>query len=61
MLNIQQIRVALKEVNLSTCSKETGIHYQQVWRIASGIDSNPQYRTLEKLSDWVESQEDVPQ
>lgn len=61
MLNIKQIRAALKDVNLSTCARETGIHYQQVWRIATGVDNNPQYRTLEKLSDWVESQEDTPQ
>jgi transcriptional regulator with XRE-family HTH domain len=61
MLNIKQIRKALKEVNLSTCAKEAGIHYQQVWRIANGIDVNPQYKTLEKLSDWVESQEDITQ
>lgn len=61
MLNIHQIREALKAANLSTAAKETGIHYQQVWRIASGIDTNPQYRTLEKLSDWVESQADVDQ
>ena len=56
MLNIHQIREALKGANLSTAAKETGIHYQQVWRISNGIDNNPQYRTLEKLSDWVESQ-----
>lgn len=61
MLNIKQIREALKDSSLSDCSKETGIHYQQIWRIASGIDTNPQYRTLEKLSDWVEAQQDVNQ
>lgn len=59
MLNIHQIREALKDASLSDCSKETGIHYQQVWRIASGIDTNPQYRTLEKLSAWVESRNDT--
>jgi transcriptional regulator with XRE-family HTH domain len=61
MLNIKQIKEALKTASLSTCAKETGIHYQQVWRIASGIDTNPQYRTLEKLSDWVEAQGDIQQ
>jgi len=61
MLNLEQIRQALKTANLSTCAKETGIHYQQVWRIATGIDKNPQYRTLEKLSYWVEAQADVKQ
>ena len=61
MLNLEQIRLALKTANLSTCAKETGIHYQQVWRISAGIDVNPQYKTLEKLSDWIESQEDIPQ
>lgn len=55
MLNLQQIKAALKSANLSTVAKETGIHYQQVWRISNGIDVNPQYKTLEKLSDWVEA------
>lgn len=61
MLNIRQIKDALKSANISTVAKETGIHYQQVWRISAGIDVNPQYKTLEKLSDWIESQEDIPQ
>ncbi len=61
MLNLEQIRLALKTANLSTCTKETGIQYQQVWRIATGIDKNPQYRTLKKLSYWVEAQADVKQ
>lgn len=61
MLNIKQIREALKEASLSECARETGIHYQQVWRIATGIDTNPKYRTLEKLSDWAEARTDVNQ
>ena len=44
MLNIKQIKDALKSANISTVAKETGIHYQQVWRISAGIDVNPQYK-----------------
>lgn len=54
MLTLGEIVKRLKEVdNLERASKEMNINYQQLWRIRNGIDTNPQKKTLEKLSDYL--------
>lgn len=54
MLTLGEIVKRLKEVdNLEQASKEMNMNYQQLWRIRNGIDTNPQKKTLEKLSDYL--------
>lgn len=53
MLTIEQIRDKLQGANLSQVAKDTGLHYNQVWRIATGVDTNPTYKTMLKISEWV--------
>lgn len=55
MMNLDQIKKALVDMNLKAVSRATGLNYQLVWRIANGIDQNPTYKTLTALSDYLES------
>lgn len=54
MMSLQQIKKALIDMNLKAVSRSTGVNYQMVWRIASGVDQNPTYKTLSALSDYLE-------
>lgn len=53
MRTIEEIRAALKLANLSQVARDTGLHPNQVWRIAAGVDTNPTYKTLAALDGWV--------
>lgn len=57
MMTLKQVRDALKGRNLSEVARDTSLHYQMVWRIANGVDNNPQYKTLEKLDEYLASEE----
>lgn len=53
ILSLEAIAKRLKrEPSLSYAARATGIHYNQIWRIASGTDSNIRYANLKKLSDY---------
>lgn len=54
MMNLQQIKKALTDMNLKAVARSTGVNYQMVWRIANGADQNPTYKTLSALSDYLE-------
>lgn len=53
MLTIEIIRERLAAANLSQVARDTGLHYNQVWRIATGVDTNPTYKTMARLTDWA--------
>jgi len=53
MLTLGEIVKRLKGLDLEQASKEMKMNYQQLWRIRNGIDTNPQKKTLEKLSDYL--------
>lgn len=57
MLTLDQIQEKLKGKNLSEAARATEIHPSMMWRIANGHDKNPQYKTMKKLSDYVEAME----
>jgi len=54
MLDIEQVQEELKTRSLSVVSMDTRITYNQLWRLRKGQDTNPQYKTLKKLSDYLE-------
>jgi len=54
MLTLDQIVKNLNKQNISKVATATGINYQQIWRIKRGKDDNPTYKTLKKLSDYLE-------
>lgn len=56
MLTLPEIQEKLKGKNLSEAARETGIHPSMMWRIINAEDQNPQYKTIKKISDYVESQ-----
>ena len=52
MLELPEIVRKLQNENLNTVSMDTHINYQQIWRIKSGKDCNPTYKTIKALSDY---------
>lgn len=54
LLDLEEITRLIKQNGLKKTSMETRINYDQIWRIASGRDANPQYKTLKKLSDYLQ-------
>lgn len=55
MLTIEQIREQLADRNLTAVSVACNVNYKTLWRIASGIEDNPTYQILKKLSDYIQS------
>jgi hypothetical protein len=55
MLDLNEIKDCLAQSNLSKVSRDTRLHYQQVWRLKVGVDKNPTYKILKALSDYFES------
>jgi hypothetical protein len=54
MLDIEQVQEELKTRSLSVVSMDTRITYNQLWRLRKGQDTNPQYKTLKAISDYLE-------
>lgn len=54
MLTLEQIRERLKDRRLTVVSKEIGVSYPAVLAIAKGESDNPNYKTIELLSDYLE-------
>lgn len=57
MLTLPEIQEKLKGTNLSEAARETGIHPSMMWRIANEEGQNPQYKTIKKLSDYLEARQ----
>ena len=55
MLRIDQIRAFLKDKNLKAVSREMGLSYQTVRRVALGV-ARPDYNSLEIMSDYIEAE-----
>lgn len=53
MLTIEKIREELKVRNVSEVARQIGMRRQQLWLIASGINKNPTYETLKRISDYL--------
>lgn len=61
MMGLQEIKDSLKDKNFSEVGRAVNKSRQQIWEIAHGINSNPKTKTLESLSDYLESLEDDDQ
>lgn len=53
MLPLEEIRARLGRVCIARAARETGIHYNGVYRIAKGMVKNPSYDTAKTLSDYL--------
>jgi transcriptional regulator with XRE-family HTH domain len=54
MLTLEEIKTALQDRNLRAVSENTGVYYQTLVEIANGKNTNPSYKTLKALSDYLE-------
>jgi len=57
MLTLEQIRRKLKDRNLKKVSENTGISYPAIWNLVNKEQENTHYKTVKKLSDYLEEKE----
>ena len=55
MMTLDQVRRELQDRKLTAVAKATGLHYQTVWRVASGNYEALSYETVKALSDYLQS------
>lgn len=55
MKTLEQIKTALTDRRVSLVAEATGIHYNTIRDIRDGRNTNPNYKTLKALSDYLES------
>ena len=53
ILTLKEIQNQLKDRNLRKVSEIVGLNYHTILRISKGIEKNPRYETLTKLSDYL--------
>jgi predicted transcriptional regulator len=54
MKNIEEIRKKLEDKRLHVVSRETGISYPTLLAIREGDNKNPQYKTIQKIINYLE-------
>ena len=54
MLTLEQIREAMVDRKISAVSRNTGLHYNVVYRAITDRTCNPSYETVKALSDYLE-------
>jgi len=57
MLKLEEIVKRLQDRKLSAVAEATGVSYTSLWQIANGIQKQPKYKVVEKLSDYLEGNE----
>ena len=53
MITLSAIRAMLADRNLREVSRQTGLHYNVVYRLANGTQ-NPSYETVRAISEYLE-------
>lgn len=54
-MTIEQIVKALKDRNLREVERQTGIGYITLSRLRNGHNTNPSYKTVVRLSEYLKS------
>ena len=55
MMNVKEIREALKDRMPRKVAEVTGLHYNTIRQIRDYLGGNPTEATLQKLSDYLQS------
>lgn len=53
MLDLDAIKIILKNQNISEVANDIGMSRQQLWAILNSEDSNPRLSTMKKLNDYI--------
>ena len=53
MMTLEQIRAALRDRNLSAVARAAGVNYGSVYAVAMGKNTNPNYKTVAALSNYL--------
>lgn len=56
MLNLDEIRTILRDMNLSRVAEVTKLPYGRVWRLAH-TDRQPSFETVNKVAAYLESRQ----
>jgi len=54
MIGLSEIRERLADRNLREVSRQSGLHYNVVYRLANGTE-NPSFRTVRLLAEYLEA------
>lgn len=54
MLSLEEIQRQLQDRNLVMVAKETGLSHMTVWVVKAAKKDNFSYRTIKRLSDYLE-------
>ena len=57
MMTTEQIKQALKDRNLMAVSRASGVAYETVRKVASGSSDDLKFRSVQRLSDYLEGRE----
>lgn len=60
MMTLEQIKTQLKDRRVDMVAEGCGLHYNTVRDVRDRADSNPSYRVVKALSDYLESRNDQP-
>lgn len=58
MHKLDTIRAYFADANIRQVSRETGLHYQVIYRLLNG-DTNPRYETVLALSDYIDQKQEA--
>lgn len=53
MMTINEIRARLKPMNLKAVARESGVHYNAIYRLMNG-GTSPAYETVQKIVTYLE-------
>ena len=56
MKTIEELRERLSRYCLARVSRQTGLHYNVVYRVARGTVKNPSYDTVLRLSNYLDGE-----
>lgn len=57
MLNLDEIRALLMDMNLSRVSEATKVPYGRVYRLAHRPEQEPSFQTVSKVAAYLESRQ----
>ena len=57
MIDLDEIRTLLKDMNLSRVAEATKLHYGRIYRLAHKPEQQPSFETVDKVAKYLESRQ----
>jgi DNA-binding phage protein len=52
-MTLDEIREALRDRRIVTVARECGLHENTLYRIMNGVNDNPSYETIKRITDYL--------